>query len=65
MTDEAAVVAAAAKIESEVGPVDVLVNNAAIIRRTPLLEMPLEEWERVIRTDLKALSSSRKPSRPK
>ena len=52
VTDEAAVVAAAANIESQVGPVDILVNNAAIIRRTPLLEMPLEEWERVIRTDL-------------
>ena len=52
VTDETAVEAAAAKIESEIGPVDILVNNAAIIRRTPLLEMPLEEWERVIHTDL-------------
>lgn len=52
VTDEAEVGSAVAKIEDEVGPIDVLVNNAGIIRRIPLLEMPLEEWELVIRTDL-------------
>lgn len=40
------------RIEAEVGPIDILVNNAAIIRRVPLLEMELAEWDRVIRTDL-------------
>lgn len=43
---------AIAKIEREVGPIDILVNNAGIIKRIPLLEMPLEDWEQVIRTDL-------------
>ena len=38
--------------EAEVGPVEILVNNAGIIRRIPLLEMPLDQWEQVIRTDL-------------
>lgn len=52
VTNEAAAEAAVAKIESEVGPVDILVNNAGIIRRVPLLDMPLDEWELVIRTDL-------------
>ena len=38
--------------KSEVGPIDILVNHAGIIRRVPLLEMPLEERELVVRTDL-------------
>jgi gluconate 5-dehydrogenase len=52
VTNESEVDAAVAKIEDEVGPIDVLVNNAGIIRRIPLLEMPLDEWEKVIQTDL-------------
>lgn len=52
VTNEKEVQAAVAQIESEVGPIDILVNNAGIIRRVPLLDMPLEEWELVIRTDL-------------
>ena len=52
VTDEAEVAAAVAAIESDVGPIDVLVNNAGIIRRVPLLDMPLDEWEQVIKTDL-------------
>jgi gluconate 5-dehydrogenase len=52
VTDEAEVEASIARIENEVGPIDVLINNAGIIRRIPLLDMPLDEWEQVIRTDL-------------
>jgi len=52
ITDEEAVSAAVAKIERDIGPIDILVNNAGIIRRIPLLDMPLEEFEEVIRTDL-------------
>jgi len=52
VTNEDEVDAAVAEIEAEVGPVEILVNNAGIIRRIPLLEMPLDQWEQVIRTDL-------------
>ncbi|MGB5334938.1 MAG: gluconate 5-dehydrogenase [Woeseiaceae bacterium] len=52
VTDEDQVAAAVEKIESDVGPIDILVNNAGIIRRVPLLEMPLDEWELVVKTDL-------------
>jgi gluconate 5-dehydrogenase len=52
VTNEDEVEAAVAEIEAEVGPVEILVNNAGIIRRIPLLEMPLDQWEQVIRTDL-------------
>ena len=34
------------------GGVDLLVNNAGIEKQIPLLEMSLEDWERVIRTNL-------------
>lgn len=59
--DEAQVEAAVAAIESEVGPIDILVNNAGIIRRVPMLEMPLDEWENVIRTDLTGVFVMTKP----
>ena len=52
VTDEEEVESAVEQIESDIGPIDILVNNAGIIRRVPLLEMPLDEWELVIRTDL-------------
>ena len=52
VTDEEEVEASIARIEDEVGAIDILVNNAGIIRRIPLLDMPLDEWEQVIRTDL-------------
>lgn len=52
VTDEAEVESSIARIEDEVGAIDILVNNAGIIRRIPLLDMPLDEWEQVIRTDL-------------
>ena len=52
VTDEAEVESAVGQIESDFGPIDILVNNAGIIRRVPLLEMPLDEWELVVKTDL-------------
>lgn len=52
VTDEAQVNDAIARIESEFAPIDVLVNNAGIIKRIPLLEMPLADWQQVINTDL-------------
>jgi NAD(P)-dependent dehydrogenase (short-subunit alcohol dehydrogenase family) len=34
------------------GRIDILVNNAGIVSRQPILEVPLEEWDRVVRTNL-------------
>jgi len=61
VTNEQAVKEAVARIESEVGPIHILVNNAGIIRRTPLLEMPQEEWDQVIKTDLTGVFTMTKP----
>src|SRR5437588_942222 len=36
----------------ELHDVDLLVNNAGIENHVPLLEMPLKDWERVVRTNL-------------
>ena len=52
VTDEAAVIAAINKIEAEVGPIDILINNAGIIKRTPIIEMEVADFEAVIKVDL-------------
>ena len=52
VTDSAAVATAVAEIESEVGPIRILVNNAGIQHREPLLDLALEDWNRVITTNL-------------
>ncbi len=43
---------AVARIEAELGPVDVLVNNAGIIWDVPVHRMTMEQWSSVMRTDL-------------
>ena len=41
-----------AKIEAELGPVEVLVNNAGITRDTTMHRMSYEQWNAVIQTNL-------------
>lgn len=52
VTDEAETADGVDQIEREIGPIDILVNNAGIIKRVPIIEMTLEDWEAVIKTDL-------------
>lgn len=42
------------KIAAEIGEIDILVNNAAIIKRVSALEMSVEEWNEVLNIDLTA-----------
>jgi acetoacetyl-CoA reductase len=42
----------ARKIEAELGPVDVLVNNAGITRDTTIRKMSAQQWQEVIDTNL-------------
>jgi acetoacetyl-CoA reductase len=41
-----------ARVERDLGPIDVLVNNAGITRDTTLHRMKPEQWQAVIRTNL-------------
>lgn len=44
-----------AKIENECGPIDVLINNAGIQRRAPLLEFSEQDWDSLIDVNQKAV----------
>ena len=52
VADEEQVIAAISKIEAEVGHIDILINNAGIIKRTPLIEMEVADFKEVIDIDL-------------
>ena len=41
-----------AKIESDIGPIDVVVNNAGITRDAPFHKMSKHQWDEVINVDL-------------
>ncbi|MGC2190834.1 MAG: 3-oxoacyl-ACP reductase FabG [Candidatus Dormiibacterota bacterium] len=43
-----------AKLVSEKGPFDVVVNNAGMLRDRLLLRMSTDDWDQVLRTDLSA-----------
>ena len=44
-----------AQVQADLGPIDVLVNNAGITRDTTLHRMKPEQWSEVIRTNLNSL----------
>ncbi|WP_407652405.1 SDR family oxidoreductase [Cohaesibacter marisflavi] len=52
VTDEASVVAAFAQFDAEGIEVDILINNAGIQLRKPMVEMSTAEWNKVIETNL-------------
>jgi gluconate 5-dehydrogenase len=52
VTDHAAVEAGVAMIETEIGPIDILINNAGMQKRAPITEFPVDGWHEVINTNL-------------
>lgn len=52
VTDEDKVKEHVEKIENDIGPIDILINNAGIIKRVPLEDMEVDEYRRVIDVDL-------------
>lgn len=61
VTVEEQVVAAVDHIEATHGPIDILVNNAGIIKRIPLLDMSVEDFAAVIKTDLTGVFTMTRP----
>ncbi|MCR6646198.1 MAG: acetoacetyl-CoA reductase [Terricaulis sp.] len=59
--DEAQCAEGIAKVEAELGPVDVLVNNAGITRDGLFHKMNSEKWREVIRVDLDSLFFMTRP----
>ncbi|WP_257167924.1 beta-ketoacyl-ACP reductase [Bradyrhizobium sp. SRS-191] len=49
------------KVEAELGPIDVLINNAGITRDTAFHKMTLEQWSAVINTNLGSLFNMTRP----
>ena len=54
VTREDAVDRGISQIEKAIGPVDILINNAGLIRRVPILEMAVSEYREVLEVDLVA-----------
>lgn len=52
VTDAVAVAAGVDWIEEEVGPIRILVNNAGVQHRVPLLDLDVADWQRVMDTNL-------------
>jgi acetoacetyl-CoA reductase len=50
--DHEATLAGVAQVEAELGPIDVVVNNAGITRDAPLQKMDFDAWNEVIRVNL-------------
>jgi acetoacetyl-CoA reductase len=51
----------AARIQAEVGPVDILINNAGITKDVTLRKMDKVDWDAVIRTNLDSVFNMTKP----
>ena len=43
------------EVETKLGPVDILVNNAGVMPLSPLQELRLEDWERMVDVNLKGI----------
>ena len=52
VTDPDAVLAGVERVEAKVGPIEILINNAGVQHRRPLQDFPLEEWRRLVSTNL-------------
>jgi gluconate 5-dehydrogenase len=52
VTDAAAVAQGVARIESEIGPIGILVNNAGLQRRAPLEDFSEADWHTLMKTNV-------------
>ena len=52
VTDAAAVDAAVAAIEADIGPIHILINNAGMQHRGPFAEFPTDAWHKITTTNI-------------
>ncbi|MEQ1944948.1 SDR family oxidoreductase [Mesorhizobium sp. VNQ89] len=52
VVDSAAVEAEVARIEKDIGPIDIVVNNAGMQYRMPLEEFPDDKWQQILQTNV-------------
>ncbi len=64
VTDYDACVAGAAKVEADLGPIDVVIANAGITRDAPFHKMTREQWHQVIDTNLTGVFNTVHPVWP-
>jgi NADP-dependent 3-hydroxy acid dehydrogenase YdfG len=55
VTDRAQAIAAVETTVSELGRLDIVVNNAGVMLLGPIVDAPVEEWDRMIDLNLKGL----------
>jgi gluconate 5-dehydrogenase len=65
VSDEQDVNDAFDKLEAEYGAIDILINNAGMIQRTPALQMPVADFRKIIDIDLVAPFIVAKRAAPK
>jgi gluconate 5-dehydrogenase len=52
VVDSATVEAEVARIEKDIGPIDILINNAGMQYRAPLEEFPDDKWQQILQTNV-------------
>jgi len=55
VTDKEPVVSGVAAIEANIGPIDILINNAGMQFRTPLEDFPADKWELLLATNISSV----------
>lgn len=55
VTDSAGVTSAIDRIESGIGPIDILINNAGMQFRMPLEDFPAEKWRELMRANVESM----------
>lgn len=55
VTDRQSVADGVARIEAEIGAIDILINNAGMQFRTPLEDFPAEKWEQLLTTNISSV----------
>jgi NADP-dependent 3-hydroxy acid dehydrogenase YdfG len=62
VTDREQAVAAVERTVQELGRLDIVINNAGVMLLGPIVDAPVDEWDRMIELKLQGLASTSSPS---